>query len=321
MANNKRRFVFNGYRSISIQIMDTETYKILIEDAGVDQRMDIYLSKNFPKPTSRTFVQRLIKAGHIKVNGVRADNHYRLKKGDVLDIALPQPIQDSDIMPEDIPLDIVFEDEDVIIVNKKSGMVVHPASGVYSGTLVNALLHHCGKLSNVNLPTRPGVVHRLDKDVSGLLVVAKNDFAHRELAKQFKNRTITRKYLALVRDVVEFDEGTVDVPIGRDLRDRKKMAVRVADGKEAITKYKVKKRFKDRTFLEITLGTGRTHQIRVHMAHIGHPVLGDSVYNKWSDYKRIALHAATIGFLHPKTKKVMEFSSELPEDLKPLLIN
>jgi 23S rRNA pseudouridine1911/1915/1917 synthase len=238
----------------------------------------------------------------------------------VIEVRVQEPVQ-STSKPEGIPLDIVYEDEDLLVVNKPPGMVVHPAPGNYSGTLVNALLHHCKNLSGIGGVLRPGIVHRIDKGTSGLLVVAKNDGAHKGLAKQFKERSIARTYIALVRGALELDRGTIELPIGRSRRDRKKMGVAFLKSKNAVTGYRVLRRFADATEVELKLSTGRTHQIRVHMAYIGHPISGDEKYGTRSALGRPALHAKTIGFIHPKTGIYMQFDSDIPRDMLDFMKN
>jgi 23S rRNA pseudouridine1911/1915/1917 synthase len=222
--------------------------------------------------------------------------------------------------PEDIPLEIAYEDDELLVVNKPAGMVVHPAPGNYTGTLVNALLYHCKNLSGIGGVSKPGIVHRIDKGTSGLLLVAKTDRAHKSLSKQFKDKTINRVYVSIVKGVIELDNGTVELPIGRSPKDRKKMTVKFEDSKDALTNYRVLERFADATLLELVLGTGRTHQIRVHMSHMGHPIIGDEKYGyKDEGIDRPALHAKTIGFAHPVTGEYMEFTSELPPDMVKLI--
>jgi len=297
--------------------MEPEKYRLDAGEADQGKRLDRYIVERL-SGLSRSFVQKLASEGGILVNGEPAKNHHKINAGEVVDISIPEPVA-STIKAEKIPLDIVYEDRDLLVVNKPAGMVVHPAPGNYSGTLVNALLAHCKDLSGVGGVLKPGIVHRIDKGTSGLLVVAKNDSSHKALAGQFKAKTIKRVYWAVVKGVVRFDNGIVELPIGRSARDRKKMAVKSEDGRDAVTRYKVLERFKDSTLLELTLGTGRTHQIRVHMSHIGHPVLGDEEYGSRSRIGRPALHAKTVGFTHPGTKKYLEFTSELPDDMRKLI--
>ncbi|WP_418790520.1 RluA family pseudouridine synthase [Phosphitispora sp. TUW77] len=276
-------------------------------------RLDIFiagLDSNF----SRSRVQKLVESGAVTVNGGVAKSNYKVREGDFVCVKTISPEQQG-VQPENIPLDIVYEDSDLLVVNKPQGMVAHPAAGNYSGTLVNALLFHCDDLSGINGVIRPGIVHRIDKDTSGLLVVAKNDFAHLSLAEQFKEHSISRKYIALVHGVVMEPGGIVDAPLGRDPRDRKKMAVVTRNAKKAITKYRVLERFNCYSLIECQLETGRTHQIRVHMAYLGHPVVGDPVYGPRKDplnLKGQALHAFLLGFRHPRTEEFMEFKADIP---------
>ncbi len=271
---------------------------------------------------SRSYIQKLIKENNVRVNGVPVRVSYRVKQEDRLEFELPEAVE-PDIEPENIPLDILYEDQDVIVVNKPKGMVVHPAAGHYSGTLVNALLYHCGsELSGINGCMRPGIVHRIDMDTTGSVIVCKNDRAHGCIAEQLKEHSLTRRYVAICHGVLKEDEGTVSLPIGRHPTDRKKMAVNERNGKAAVTHYRVLKRFREYTYVECVLETGRTHQIRVHMAHIGHPLLGDSVYSdRKSPYKLQGqtLHAKILGFRHPSTGEYIETEAPLPEYFAHLL--
>lgn len=271
---------------------------------------------------SRSYIQRLIKDEAVRVNGSPVKGSYRVKQEDQLEFELPEAVE-PDIEPEDIPLDILYEDKDVIVVNKPKGMVVHPAAGHYSGTLVNALMFHCGKeLSGINGCMRPGIVHRIDMDTTGSVIACKNDMAHNCIAEQLKEHSLTRRYVAICHGVLREDEGTIDRPIGRHPTERKKMAVNERNGKRAVTHYKVLQRFRDYTFIECRLETGRTHQIRVHMASIGHPLLGDEVYsNRKSPYKLQGqtLHAKILGFRHPSTGEYIETEAPLPEYFEHLL--
>lgn len=285
---------------------------IIINNSENNKRIDLYLIDKIDM--SRSKIQDKLKKGEILVNEKQVKSSYILKENDVISFNIEDEI-DTDIEPEDIPLDIVYEDNDVIVVNKKNGMVVHPAPGNNHGTLVNALLYHSRNLSKVNGEFRPGIVHRIDAYTTGLLMVAKNDRAHEILAKQLEEKTTTRKYVALVWGVIEHDTGTIDAPIGRDEKDRKKMAVTSLNSKKAITHFRVLERYKNASLIELQLETGRTHQIRVHMNYIGYPVVNDPVYGrrKLINNDGQCLHAKTLGFVHPTTGKYMEFTSELPD--------
>jgi len=286
------------------------------------QRIDKFVADRLEGSASRTQVQAWIRDGHVTVNGKPVKANYKVQIEDSVSVWVPPP-QATDVAPENIPLDIVYEDSDVIVVNKPRGMVVHPAPGHSSGTLVNALLYHCRDLSGLNGIIRPGIVHRIDKDTSGLLMAAKNDHAHASLAAQLKEHSVTRKYVALVHGNLAHDAGTVDAPIGRDPKDRKLFAVTVRNGKRAITHFAVLERFGRFTLLELKLETGRTHQIRVHMKYIGHPLVGDPVYGgktRGIGIEGQALHAAVLGFRHPRSGERLEFSAPLPEDMRNLLI-
>jgi 23S rRNA pseudouridine1911/1915/1917 synthase len=300
--------------------MDELVFKIKEEDIGV--RIDKYLV-NVIDGKSRSFIQGLIDSNAIIVNNKEVKSNYKLRNGDVIIVSTPAPM-DLDVEAEDIELNIVYEDEDIIVLNKPQGMVVHPAPGNYSGTLVNALLFHCKDLSGINGIIRPGIVHRIDKDTSGILVIAKNDEAHNSLAQQFKEHTIKREYYALVEGRFSKSDGIVDKPIGRNKKDRLKMAI-VEDGKRAVTHYEVLEQYNNGTALvKCRLETGRTHQIRVHMSSIGHPLVGDPIYgNKKQKFKLQGqvLHAKTLGFIHPRTKEYMEFDSDLPKYYLELLEN
>lgn len=277
-------------------------------------RVDKFIAESMDK--SRGEVQKYFELESVFVNAKLAKPSLLLKNGDLVEFEIPE-VTVSQIEKQNIPLDVVYEDSDVIVVNKPSGMVVHPANGHYSDTLVNALMYHCTDLSSINGEIRPGIVHRIDKDTSGLLVACKNDFSHNAIAEQLKAKTSTRKYIAIVYGNFEHNYGKIDAPIGRDPQNRLKNAV-VAGGKESVTTFKVLERFGDFTLLELKLETGRTHQIRVHMAYIGHPVLGDPLYGPKKvigDFGQF-LHAKTLGFTHPRTNEYMEFESELPEIFK-----
>lgn len=281
-------------------------------------RIDKYLMNN--TDISRSKIQKMIDNGYILVNNKNVKASYVVKDGDI--ITLDDYEEDIDILPQNIPLDIVYEDEYLLIVNKPSGMVVHPAPGNYKDTLVNALMYHCNTLSMVNGSVRPGIVHRIDADTSGLLLVAKNDMVHNDLAKQISEKSVVRKYLCLVHGIISEDSATVDAPIGRDVNNRKKMCVTGDNSKDAVTHIKVLERYKDATLIECVLETGRTHQIRVHMSYINHPVVNDPVYgyNKLDD-KNFGqmLHAEEIGFIHPITHKFMDFKVEPPREFNRIL--
>ena len=284
-------------------------------------RIDRYLSEKNAE-LSRSYLKKLLKEQGITVNGREVKANYKVQAGDEIRISLPD-LSEPDILPEDIPLDILYEDEDVMVVNKPKGMVVHPSAGHTSGTLVNAILFHCqGNLSGINGVMRPGIVHRIDKDTTGALLICKNDVAHRDLAEQLKEHSIKRRYRAIVSGNLKDDEGTVEGPIGRHPVDRKKMAINYKNGKEAITHYKVLERFGNATYIECRLETGRTHQIRVHMTSIGHPLLGDEVYGSGKNPYHLqgqALHAMVLGFVHPRTGEYLEFTAPLPEYFTNLL--
>ena len=286
-----------------------------IEENSANARIDKYISENAANMT-RSAVQKLIAEGCVTVNGKIPDKNLKIKTGDEITVNMPEP-EICEALPENIPLDIVYEDDDLLVVNKPRGMVVHPATGNYTGTLVNALMYHCGdRLSSINGIIRPGIVHRIDKDTSGLLIVAKNDFAHNILAEQIKEHSFTRKYQAVVIGNVKDDTGTVNAPIGRHQTDRKKMAVTLKNARNAVTHYKVIARYNGYTHVELTLETGRTHQIRVHMAYIGHPVAGDPVYSGKKYLTKLngqCLHAYYISFTHPRTNEILAFSAPLPE--------
>ncbi len=297
-------------------------FEVLSEDA--DSRIDRYLAQQMPDQ-SRSFLQKLIREEQITVNGRPVKANYRLQPEDQVLVIVPDP-QLPDILPENIPLDILYEDSDVLVINKPKGMVVHPAAGHYTNTVVNAVMYHCqGNLSGINGVMRPGIVHRIDRDTTGAIVICKNDQAHQSLAQQLKEHSITRSYRAIVWNNLKEDEGTVDRPIGRHPVDRKKMAVNEKNGKTAVTHYRVLERFGRFTYIECRLETGRTHQIRVHMASIGHPLLGDEVYGPSGKQpfrlQGQCLHAMTLGFLHPSTEEYVEFEAPLPEYFTQLLKN
>ena len=294
---------------------------IFIVDESTDHiRIDKYLNELLPDQ-SRSYIQKLLKDGHILVNNSIIKPNYKVKADDRIQIDIPEPIE-ANIEAENIPLDIIYEDNDILIVNKPKEIVVHPAPGNYSGTLVNALMYHCkDSLSNINGVLRPGIVHRIDKNTTGCLIVCKNDQSHNFVADQLSEHSINRIYVGIVCGVLKDDEGTIDAPIGRNKRDRKLMSVN-EDGKRAITHYKVLKRFRDYTLVQFKLETGRTHQIRVHMAHINHPLLGDDQYGRQKCKFNLTgqcLYAKTIGFIHPSTKEYVEFEVDEPEYFKHLI--
>lgn len=299
-----------------------ETVRFLIDEENKSARVDLALSLQLPD-ISRSFIQKLIEKGAVSINGNTCDSKkYKVKEGDEVEIHLPEPAP-LEIKAEDIPLDIVYEDGDLLVVNKPRGMVVHPAAGNETGTLVNALVFHCeGRLSSINGVIRPGIVHRIDKDTSGLLVVAKNDMAHDSLSKQLAAHSITRRYEALVFNNFQQDEGTVDAPIGRDPKNRLRQAVTEQNSKHAVTHWRVKERLGRYTLIEARLETGRTHQIRVHMSYINHPLVGDMIYGPKKQPFNIEgqlLHAEILGFIHPRTEEYMEFESRLPDIFEEVL--
>lgn len=286
-----------------------------------DQRIDRYLTEMLPEQ-SRSFFQKLIRDGFVIVNHIIVKVNYRLKTGDVIEIDIPDAVP-TEIVPENIPLDILYEDDDLLIVNKPKGMVVHPAVGHSTGTLVNAIMYHCqGNLSGINGEIRPGIVHRIDKDTTGSLIICKNDEAHRNIAEQIKEHSVTRRYVGVVAGTFSEESGTVEGAIGRHPNDRKRMTINEKNGKPAVTHYRVLQTLKGASFMEFELETGRTHQIRVHMASISHPLLGDTVYgNSKNPYKLQgqALHARTIGFIHPTTGEYIEVSAPIPEYMTELV--
>ncbi len=294
---------------------------INIDETAAGKRLDAALAAMLPD-LSRSFLQKLIEQGDVLAEGKPCTKKQKAEAGMQIEISLPEP-ETLDVTPEDIPLDIVYEDEDLLVVNKPAGMVVHPAPGNYSGTLVNALMYHCGQeLSAINGVIRPGIVHRIDKDTSGLLMVAKSDRAHTGLSEQLKVHSLTRKYVAIVYNNIKEDSGTVDAPIGRDPSNRLKNTVIYQNSREAVTHYNVLERFGDFTLIEAVLETGRTHQIRVHMTYIKHPLLGDELYGPAKNKlgaKRQMLHAKVLGFVHPVTGEYLEFEAEPPEDFMKVL--
>ncbi|MDU5143172.1 MAG: RluA family pseudouridine synthase [Paenibacillus dendritiformis] len=292
-----------------------------VTEADAGERIDKYITEALEEPVSRSQVQIWIRDAHLLVNGRSVKPNYKVGSGDEIELRIPEPAS-TDIVPEAIPLDIYYEDADVIVINKPRGMVVHPAPGHLSGTVVNALMHHCRDLSGINGELRPGIVHRIDKDTSGLLMAAKNDRAHAELAAQLKAHTVLRKYKALVHGNLAHDQGTIDAPIGRDPHDRKMFAVTDRNSKRAVTHFQAAERFGDVTLVELQLETGRTHQIRVHMKYIGHPLVGDPMYTRGVRGVTMdgqALHAATLGFVHPVSGELLQFEAPLPDDMEHLL--
>lgn len=300
--------------------MKMESFEVEAEQEG--ERLDKFLSIIYPE-FSRAFFQKLIKSKQVSVNETPQKASYCVKIDDIVTVEIPDAVETT-IEPENIPLDILYEDDDVLIVNKPKGMVVHPSAGHYSGTLVNAIMYHCkDTLSGINGEIRPGIVHRIDMDTTGSLIVCKNDEAHVNIAQQIKEHSVNRIYVGIVCGYVKEDSGTVEGAIGRHPIERKKMAINEKNGKPAITHYKVLERFKNYTYMQFKLETGRTHQIRVHMASIGHPLLGDILYSSGrSPFKHLqgqCLHAKTIGFIHPKTGEYMEYSAPLPEYFEKML--
>ncbi|RFU63200.1 RluA family pseudouridine synthase [Peribacillus saganii] len=297
--------------------MSNFQHRVLEEENGL--RIDKVLS-TLNEEWSRTQVQQWIKESHVLVNSSAVKTNYKCSTGDEIELVIPEP-EDLDVEAEEMNLDIYYEDGDVLVVNKPSGMVVHPAPGHTSGTLVNGLMAHCKDLSGINGVMRPGIVHRIDKDTSGLLMVAKNDMAHESLVQQLVDKTVTRKYRAIVHGVIPHDYGTIDAPIGRDKKDRQSMTVTEENAKNAVTHFRVLERFENFSFVECQLETGRTHQIRVHMKYIGFPLAGDPKYGprKTLDIDGQALHAGVLGFIHPRTKEYLEFEAPLPQEFEDLL--
>ena len=298
--------------------MDLE-FIVTAEDAGI--RIDRYLSDQCSQ-VSRSYLQKLLKEEAVLVNEKPVKSNYKVGTLDNIQLAIPEAVE-LEIEAEDMPLDIIYEDKDIILINKPKGMVVHPAAGHYSGTLVNGLMAHCKEdLSGINGVMRPGIVHRIDMDTTGALIVCKNDVAHNSIAEQLKEHSITRKYFAVIHGVLKQDEGTISAPIGRHPVDRKKMSINEKNGREAITHYRVLERYRQFTYVECQLETGRTHQIRVHLASIGHPLLGDSVYGPAKSPYRLngqTLHAGILGIIHPRTGEYMEFTAPLPDYFEDLL--
>ena len=293
----------------------------LVSEEQADVRIDRYLSEACEE-LSRSYIQKLLKSGDVLVNEKPVKASYKVESGDKIELEVPEAVE-PEIEAEEMDLDILYEDEDVILINKPKGMVVHPAAGHYSGTLVNGLMAHCkDQLSGINGVMRPGIVHRIDMDTTGVLIVCKNDFAHNSIAAQLKEHSITRKYRAIVHGVIKEDEGTIDAPIGRHPVERKKMSINEKQGRRAVTHYRVLERFQKFTYIECQLETGRTHQIRVHMASIHHPLLGDTVYGPEKcpyPLQGQTLHAGVLGFIHPRTGEYLEFNAPLPEYFQKLL--
>ncbi|WP_077610825.1 RluA family pseudouridine synthase [Clostridium sp. Marseille-P2415] len=296
-----------------------QQFVVSAEEAGV--RIDRYLSERCGE-ISRSYLQKLMKEQMVLVDDNPVKSNYKVNAGDRIELSIPEATE-PEIVPEEMVLDILYEDKDIILINKPKGMVVHPAAGHYSGTLVNGLMAHCrDDLSGINGIMRPGIVHRIDMDTTGVLIVCKNDMSHNSIAQQLKEHTITRKYYAVVHGILKEDEGTIHAPIGRHPIDRKKMSINEKNGREAITHYRVLERFRQFTYVECQLETGRTHQIRVHMASIGHPLLGDAVYGPAKCPFRLegqTLHAGVLGIIHPRSGKYMEFTAPLPEYFEDLL--
>lgn len=303
--------------------VDTQEWVVAEDHAG--ERIDKYITESLEEEISRSQIQIWIKGGAVKVNGKEVKSNYKLDAEDHVVLIVPEPSA-VEIIAEPIPLNVVYEDEDLIVINKQRGLVVHPAPGHASGTVVNALMYHCKDLSGINGELRPGIVHRIDKDTTGLIMSAKNDKAHISLAKQLKDHTVTRKYIALVHGNISHDHGTIDAPIGRDAGDRKLFAVTDRNSKHAVTHFLVMERFGDYTLVDLKLETGRTHQIRVHMKFIGHPIVGDPAYGRNGNkgmkmnVSGQALHAAILGFDHPRTGERLEFEAPLPEDMEDVLM-
>ncbi len=298
-----------------------DIFKFLINDEWEGLRIDKYLSSNLDF-LSRSYIQKMIQEQNVSVNGKIVKANYCLKEDDEIEFQLP-PNVEPDIEPENIPLDVLYEDSDVVVVNKPKGMVVHPAAGHYSGTLVNALMYHCkDSLSGINGVMRPGIVHRIDKDTTGSLIICKNDNSHEIIAEQLKEHSIVRKYRAICMGIIKEDELTINAPIGRHPVERKKMAINEKNGKPAITHVKVLKRLKNATYIECRLETGRTHQIRVHLSSMGHPLLGDEVYGDTKNKHKLqgqTLHAYILGFIHPTTKEYIETTASIPSYFNKLL--
>lgn len=308
----------NSNKEVNTNTKNVLSKELIVADSG--GRLDAYVANNMVE-LSRSMVQKLIKSGNILVNNKEEKESYKVQTGDKILVKIPEP-EESGLKKQNIPLDIIYEDNDILVVNKPKGMVVHPGNGNPDGTLVNAIMAHCGdSLSGIGGEIRPGIVHRIDKDTSGLLVIAKNDRAHINLSEQIKNREVRKIYVALVKGVISENEATINMPIGRSTKDRKKMAVD-KNGKEAVTHFKVLKRYNKYTYIQVKIDTGRTHQIRVHMAHIGYPVVGDTVYSNGKNDFGIEgqmLHAEELEFSHPVTGEKMHFEAPLPEYFNKVL--
>ncbi|MDD5449588.1 MAG: RluA family pseudouridine synthase [Candidatus Omnitrophica bacterium] len=305
--------------------MPQEKILLKVDNTGSGKRLDVFLAEAVKDAGSRSHIKKLIDQGCVLVNNSAAKPHHKLKDGDEITVDFELGRNTPHLSPENIPLDILYEDKALLVVNKPAGMAAHPGAGINNGTLVNALLHHCENLSQIGEELRPGIVHRLDKDTSGLMVVAKDDETHRGLAAQFKERTVRKKYLAFVTGIMELDKGLIEMPIGRHPSERQRQTVRFSGSRDAVTEYRVIRRFpgfkegrvSGCTMLELTPKTGRMHQLRVHLSYLGHPILGDATYGEKSALiPRQALHAATLGFTHPATNKYLEFNAQLPPDLK-----
>lgn len=320
---NEQNTIENQNLNEQNSTVHNETEHLLVGSENANVRLDRFLAEQYEEFT-RSFLQKLIEQGNVCVNGIPVKKSgVKLKENDEVSVDLPEP-EPLEVVAEDIPLDILYEDDDVILINKPKGMVVHPAAGHTSGTIVNALLYHCkDSLSGINGVIRPGIVHRIDMDTTGVIIACKNDAAHNCIAAQLKEHSITRRYYAIVHGNLKEDEGTVDAPIGRDPKNRKRMAINLKNGKNAVTHYKVLERFGKFTWIECRLETGRTHQIRVHMASIGHPLLGDALYGPAKcpyPLQGQTLHAYVLGFIHPSTHAYMEFQAPLPDYFEQLLL-
>ncbi|WP_339169291.1 RluA family pseudouridine synthase [Paenibacillus sp. FSL H7-0943] len=316
--NDLNKDVNHQAASTSEEERDVTEWTVSAENAR--ERIDKYITESWEEEISRSQVQLWISGGNVTVNSKPVKANYKLSESDVVSVVVPEA-EVTDLIAENIPLEVVYEDSNVIVINKPRGMVVHPAAGHPSGTLVNALMYHCKDLSGINGEIRPGIVHRIDKDTSGLIMVAKNDASHASLAAQLKEHSVTRRYIAVVHGNLSHDKGTVDAPIGRDPHDRKLYTVTEKNSKKSVTHFTVMERFGDCTLLELQLETGRTHQIRVHMKFIGHPLVGDPIYgrSKGTTMNGQALHAAVLGFVHPTTGEYKEFSRPIPDDMEEVL--